>query len=154
MRTPEFWMLLDRCSVAKSDPTLRPHGLQHTRLLWPPLSPRVCSNSCPLSWWCHPSISFSVIPFSCLQYFPASGTPCYSSAFLEDFSCWYFVILSSAIPVIILGDFNIQLSFAYCICFIIDIHSFKLEWLPWVICFSTQLTFFLNSGYPVQCCIF
>ena len=55
--------------------TLRPHGLQHTRL--PCLSPypQVCSNSCPLSQWCHPTILSSVIPFSfCLQSFPASGS--------------------------------------------------------------------------------
>ena len=51
-----------------------PHGLQHARLLCPPLSPRVSSNSCPLSWWCHPTISSSVTPFSsCPQSFPASG---------------------------------------------------------------------------------
>ena len=38
-------------------------------------SPRACSNSCPLSWWCHPNISSSVVPFSsCLQFFPASGS--------------------------------------------------------------------------------
>ena len=51
------------------------HGLQHTR---PPCTspiPRVYSNSCPLSWWCHPTISSSVIPFSShLQSFPASGS--------------------------------------------------------------------------------
>ena len=40
------------CSVAKSRVTRRPHGLKHSRLLCPPLSLRVCSNSCPLSWWC------------------------------------------------------------------------------------------------------
>ena len=40
------------------------HGLQHTRLPCPSLSPRVCSNSCPLSWWCHPTISSSAAPFS------------------------------------------------------------------------------------------
>ena len=39
-----------------------------------PLSPGVCSNSCPLSQWCHPTISTSVVPFSCLQSFPASGS--------------------------------------------------------------------------------
>ena len=49
------------------------HGQQHTRLLCPPLSPRVCSNSCPLSWQCYPTISFSATPFSfCFQSFPAS----------------------------------------------------------------------------------
>ena len=52
----------------------QPHGLQHARLPWPSPSPRVHSNSCPLSQWCHPAISFPVVPFSsCLQYFPASG---------------------------------------------------------------------------------
>ena len=51
------------------------HGLQHAWLLCPPLSPRVCSNSCPFSQWCHPTISSSVIPFSsCPPYFPASGS--------------------------------------------------------------------------------
>ena len=44
--------------------TLRPHGLQHTGILCPSLSPRVCANSCPLSQWCHPTISSSVVPFS------------------------------------------------------------------------------------------
>ena len=55
--------------------SLRPHELQHTRLPCPSLSHGVCSNSCPLSWWCHPTISSSVTPFSsCPQSFPASGT--------------------------------------------------------------------------------
>ena len=54
--------------------SFQPHGLQHTRLPCPSPSPRTCSNSCPLSWWCHPTISSSVIPFSsCFQSFPASG---------------------------------------------------------------------------------
>ena len=53
--------------------SLWPHGLQHTRPPCSSSSPRVCSNSCPLSQWCHPTISSSVIPFSsCLQSFPAS----------------------------------------------------------------------------------
>ena len=55
--------------------SLRPHGLQHTRHPCPSLSPGVCSNSCPWSRWCHPTISSSVIPFFfCLQSFPASGS--------------------------------------------------------------------------------
>ena len=54
--------------------SLRPHGLQHTRLPCPSPSPGVCSNSCSLSQWCHPTISSSVIPFSCPQSFPASGS--------------------------------------------------------------------------------
>ena len=55
--------------------SLQPHGFQHTRFLFPPLSSRVHSRSCPLSQWCYPTISSSVIPFSsCLQSFPASGS--------------------------------------------------------------------------------
>ena len=55
--------------------TLRPHGLKHTKFPCLSLTPGACSNSCPSSWWCHPTISFSVIPFSsCLQSFPASGS--------------------------------------------------------------------------------
>ena len=55
--------------------SLRPHGLQHTTPPCPSPTPGVYSNSCPLSWWCHPTISSSVIPFSSnLQYFPASGS--------------------------------------------------------------------------------
>ena len=48
--------------------SLLPHRLQHTRLPCPSSTPRAYSNSCPSSWWCHPTISSSVIPFSsCLQ---------------------------------------------------------------------------------------
>ena len=55
--------------------SLWPHGLQHTRPPCPSPTPRVYSNSCPLSWWCHPTISSSVIPFSsCFQSLPASGS--------------------------------------------------------------------------------
>ena len=55
--------------------SLWPHGLQHTRPPCPSPPPTVYSNSCPSSWWFHPTISSSVIPFSsCLQYFPASGS--------------------------------------------------------------------------------
>ena len=61
-------------SVAVVSDSLWLHGLQHARLPCPSLCPRVCSNSCPLSQWCHPTISSSVAPFSCLQSFPASGS--------------------------------------------------------------------------------
>ena len=54
--------------------SLQPHGQQHTRLPFPLPTPGVYPNSCPLSWWCHPTISYSVIPFSCLQSCPASGS--------------------------------------------------------------------------------
>ena len=52
-----------------------PHGLQHARLPCASPTPGACSSSCPLSWWCHPTISSSVVPFSsCPQSFPASGS--------------------------------------------------------------------------------
>ena len=55
--------------------SLGPHGLQHVRLPCPSPSPRACSNSCPWSRWCHPTISSSVVPFSCcLQSIQTSGT--------------------------------------------------------------------------------
>ena len=63
------------CSVTQSYPTLCNPGLQHTRLLCPSLSPRACSNSHPLNWWCHPTISSSVTLFSsCPQSSLASGS--------------------------------------------------------------------------------
>ena len=52
--------------------SLWPHEWQHTRLPCPSPAPGVCSNSCPLSQWCHTTISSSVVPFSsCSQFFPA-----------------------------------------------------------------------------------
>ena len=54
--------------------SLRPHESQHARPPCPSLTPGVYSDSCPLSWWCHPTISSSVVPFSSyLQSFPESG---------------------------------------------------------------------------------
>ena len=62
------------CCYSVTFNSLQLHGLQHNRLPCPSPSPRVCSNSCPLSQWCHLIISSSVLPFSsCLQSFPASG---------------------------------------------------------------------------------
>ena len=61
-------------SVVSSD-SLRPHGLQHTKPPCPSPTPRVYSNPCPLSEWCHPTITSSVFPFSSrFQHFPASGS--------------------------------------------------------------------------------
>ena len=66
-------LLLFSCSVVSD--SLRPHGLQHTRISCPSPTPRACLNSSPLSQWYHPTTSFSVAPFSsCSQSFPASGS--------------------------------------------------------------------------------
>ena len=61
------------CSVMSG--SLRPQGLQHARFLCPPPTSAAWSNSCPSNRWCHPAISYSVVPFSsCLQSCPASGS--------------------------------------------------------------------------------
>ena len=76
MHNPEsIWISLSLLfSHSVMSNSLRPHGLQHTRLPCLLLPPRIYSNSCPLSWWCRPTISSSVIPLSSrLQSFPASG---------------------------------------------------------------------------------
>ena len=54
--------------------SLWPHGVQHTRFPCPSPNPRAYSNSCPSSWWCHPTVSFSVVPFSFLQSSRVSGS--------------------------------------------------------------------------------
>ena len=64
--------------------SLWPHGLQHARLPCPSPIPRACSDSCPLSRWCHPTTSPSVVPLSsCLQSFPASGSSLMSRPFVS-----------------------------------------------------------------------
>ena len=71
------------CSVRSN--SLLSHELQHARLPCPSPTPRACSNSCPSSWWCHPTISSSVVPFSSrLQSFPASGSFPVSEFFASD----------------------------------------------------------------------
>ena len=79
------------CSVAQSCPLFAIHGLQHARVLCPPLSPRVCSDSYPLSQWCYLTISPSTVPFSfCLQSSPASGSFAMSQAVVNGmyFNGW------------------------------------------------------------------
>ena len=60
------------CSLVSH--SLQPLGLKHARLPYPSPAPGACSNSCPLSQWCQPTISSSLIHFSCLHSFPASGS--------------------------------------------------------------------------------
>ena len=90
--------------------SLRPHGLQHTRFLFPPLSPRVHSRSCSLSQWCYPTITSSATLFSfCLQSFPASRSfP--KSQFLA--SCGQSIrasVSASVLPMNIQGWFPVGL---------------------------------------------
>ena len=89
------------CSVVSN--SLRLHGLQHTRLPCPTPTPRVYSNSCPLSQWCHPTILSSVVPFSShLQSFPASGSFQMSQLFI---SCGQSIGVSASTSVL---PMNIQ----------------------------------------------
>ena len=68
-----LWCTLLFFNLSVVSDSSQPHGLQHTRPPCPSPSPRACSNSCPLSWWYHPTISSSVVPLSsCFQSFPAS----------------------------------------------------------------------------------
>ena len=75
MPVEQFPIVFSSVSPSVVSNSLQPHGLQHARPPCPSPTPGVYSNSCPLSWWCHPAISSSVVPFSShLQSFPASGS--------------------------------------------------------------------------------
>ena len=88
-----------------------PHGLQHTRLLCPPLSPRVCSNSCPLSQWSYLTISYSAAPFSfCLQSFPASGSFSVSQLFTSGGQDTGASVSATVLPMNIQGLFPLGLT--------------------------------------------
>ena len=70
-----YRVLVSQLSCSVMSNSLQPHELQHARLPCPSPTPGACSNSCPLSRWCHPAVSSSVVPLSsCLQSFPASGS--------------------------------------------------------------------------------
>ena len=85
------------CSVVSD--SLRPHGLQDARLPCPSPTPRVYPNSCPLSRWCHPTISSSVVPFSsCPQSLPASGSFQMSQLFVPGGQNTGVSALTSVLP--------------------------------------------------------
>ena len=91
--------------------SLRPHGLQHTRLLCPPLSPRVCSSSCPLSQWCCLTISSSAAPFSfCFQSFPASESFLMSRTFASGDQSIGASSSTSVLPMNVQGCFPLGLT--------------------------------------------
>ena len=102
-------LLLFSCSVMSD--SLWPHGLQHARLPCPSLSPRVGSNSCPLSRWCCPTISSSVVPFSsCPQSFPASGSFPISQVFASGGQSIGASVSASVLPMNIQGWFLLGLT--------------------------------------------
>ena len=104
--------------------SLRPHGLQHARPPCPSPTPGVYPNSCPLSWWCHPTISSSIVPFSsCPQSFPASGSFPMSQLFSSGGQS--FGISASASASVL--PMNIQ-------------GWFPLGWTGWISLQSTELS--------------
>ena len=91
--------------------SLQPHGLQHARLPCPSLSPGACSNSCPLSQWCHPTISSSAIPFSsCFQSFLASASFPVSRLFASGGQSIGASASASVLPMNIQGWFPLGLT--------------------------------------------
>ena len=79
--------------------SLQLHGLQNTRLPCPSPTPGACSNSCPSSWWCHPTISSSVVPFSSrLQSFPAPGSFHMSQLFASGSQSTGVSVSTSVLP--------------------------------------------------------
>ena len=92
-------------SVTKSCLTLRLHGLVRARFPYPLLSPGIFSDSCPLSWWCHPTVSFSVTPFSCPQSFPASRSFSVNQLFASSGQSIGASASSSILPMNIQGWF-------------------------------------------------
>ena len=99
---PWWWWWLFSHSIMSN--SVWHHRLRHTRLLCPSVSPGVCSNSCPLSPWCHPTVSLS----SCPQAFPASGSFPMSQHFTsggQNTSAW-----ASVLPIIIQGWFPLGLT--------------------------------------------
>ena len=96
-----WWLFFSHSVLSHS---LWPHGPQHTRLPCPSLSPGVCTNSCPLSWWYHPTISSSVTPFSsCTQSFPASESFPVSQVFASGGQSIGASASASVLPVNIQG---------------------------------------------------
>ena len=90
---------------------LRPHGLQHARLPCPSPSSEVCSNSCLLNQWCHPTISTSVVPFSsCLQSCPTCWSFSMSWLFTSDDQSIGASASASVLPMNIQGWFFVGLT--------------------------------------------
>ena len=93
-----FWISVQFSHSVMSN-SLQSHELQHIRPPCPSPTPRAFSNSCPFSWWCHPTISSSVITFSsCLQSFPASGSFQMSQLFASGSQSIGFSASTSVLP--------------------------------------------------------
>ena len=108
MHSTELLLLLFSRSVVSD--SLQPHGVQYARVPHPSSSLRACSNSCLLSWWCHPTISSSVVPFSCLQSLPASGSLLVSQLLPSGGQCIGDSLSASVLPMKIQDWFPLGLT--------------------------------------------
>ena len=102
-----WFLLVSRLVLSDS---LWSHGLQQARLPCPSLSPRVCSHSCPLSWWCYLTIWSSATPFFCFHAFPASGSFPMSQLFTSGGQSIGASTLASILPMNIQGWFPLGLT--------------------------------------------
>ena len=136
-RAPTSWLGPSCASSVQSSLSVvsdssRPHGLQHARPPCPSPTPRVDTNSCPLSWWCHPTISSSVIPFSFhLQSFPASRSCSNESVLCIRWPKHWSFTSTSVLPM------NIQ-------------DWFPLGWTGWISSCAKNPSFLLSI--PLTCC--
>ena len=127
--------------------SLWPHGLHHASLPCPSPSPKSCSNSCPLGWWCHPTISSSAVPFSsCPQSFPASESFPMNQLFASGGQSIGDSVSASVLPVNIQGWFPLGLtglmSLLSAQLFIINLVSI-IQLLPsWPVATSTRSQMF------------
>ena len=104
----QFSLVQFHCSVVSD--SLRPHELHHTRPPCPSPTPRVYLNSCPSHWWCHPTISSSVVPFSHFQSFLASWSFQMSQLFTSGGQSIGASASASVLPVNIRGWFPLGLA--------------------------------------------
>ena len=111
---------------------LWPHGLQHIRLSCPSPSLWTCSNSCSLSLWCHPTISSSVIPFTCPQSFPASGTFLMNRLCIRWPKYWSF-------------NFSISPSNEYS-----GLVSFRIDWFHLLAVIGTLMSLLQHHDLPAS----
>ena len=101
--------------------SLWPHGLQHARPFCPSPTPGADSNSCPLHWWCHPTISSSVVPFSsCLQSFPALGSFQMSQFFASGGQSIEVSASASVLPMNVQGPISFRIDLVGSPCSLTD----------------------------------
>ena len=160
-----LWHSVSQFSCSVMSDSLQPHGLQHGRPPCPSPTARVYSNSCPLSRWCHPTISSSVVPFSGLQSFPASGSIPMSQFFVSDGQSIEVSASASVLPMkIVVTNSRIFLFFwisffkgwiifqhiYVCVCVCVCVYCLHLTTEPWVVSISWLLWIMLQGTWEYR----